>query len=102
MTVLRISTALGLGLIFAGCSTPDLAVRNGPQAVHPSTSALASGGSVVATGAAQPTVVSANTVTVGGAVIVLETDTAAATAPTPAQTLTYTPGPLDGSQPIID
>jgi uncharacterized lipoprotein YajG len=99
MTVLRISTALWLGLL-AGCSTPDLAVRNGPQAVHPSTSALASGGSVVVTGAAQPTVVSANTVTVGDAVIVLESDTALA--PAPAQTLTYTPGPLDGSQPIID
>lgn len=76
MTTLRlIGTTLTLATLAACGGRGDVTVRNGPQAVHPSPSALAQGTTVAVT---QP-----------------------ATAPM-TQTYTYTPIAGDGSQPIID
>lgn len=74
MTPLRLTvTILSLATLAACGGRGDVTVRNGPQAVHPSPSALAQGTAV------------------------------AQSAPAPVvQTYTYTPVAGDGSQPIID
>ncbi|MCZ4255136.1 hypothetical protein O4H53_06275 [Sulfitobacter sp. G21635-S1] len=77
-TSTRVIAALCLGALLAGCNynTANDGVRNGPQAIHPS--------SGLATVAPAP---------------------AAAAAPTCGQNgqyACYTPQPDDGSQPIID
>jgi hypothetical protein len=76
-----IGLTLAATALLAGCNLnkDNDNVRPGPQAVHPSTSALAQ--------EAAPRVHR-----VGGAVVVME----------PRATATYVPQPGDGSQPIID
>lgn len=43
MTFLRTSSAIALTLTLAACGGGEIVVRDGPQAVHPSPSALAQG-----------------------------------------------------------
>ncbi len=79
-TPVKVAAILAFGALLAGCNnSANDGVRGGPQAVHPSPSALAQGTTVTTTVAAPAS-------TCGGE----------------GQHACYTPRAGDGSQPIID